>query len=169
MILLLAASSQGTDVARLAGAEGPDLTRYLVVCGVLVLLIAALAYGFKRLTGSSLRGRFKTRALSTVDVLALGRRQKVALVRCYDKTYLIGCGEKELCLIATLDEDSNHSAEAPELTALQAVKPPARAPAARKENFLAALRQKTGDEAPVLRGRRRASGGTGLSDGELFG
>jgi flagellar biogenesis protein FliO len=171
MIPLLALSSQGPDLSGLAGASGPDLTRYLVVCGVLLLLIVALGYGFRRLTAGGLRSRLRSRALSTVDVLALGRRQKVAVVRCYDKTYLIGCGEKELCLLAVLDEDSSRSAEAPVLTALKAKQsaPPAEPSPARKERFLDALRQKTGEAAPRATPPRRAPGGPSLPGGGLLG
>ena len=83
--------------------SGPDLTRYLLVCGFLILLIVGLGYGFRRLVGGSIRARAAKRSLETLDVLPLGSKQKLAVVRCYDRSFLIGIGEKESRLIAELD------------------------------------------------------------------
>jgi len=154
----------GPELSALAGSEGPDLTRYLVVCGFLILLVAGLGVGLRRLAASGWRGRARARALTAVDVLPLGGRQKLAVVRCYDRSFLIGVGEKELCLIAALGEDAERSDEAPELTVLDAPAPaseraaPPAAPAPKRERFLAALRARAGDAALLPRAPARASG-----------
>ena len=95
----------GDDLSTLVGASGPDLTRYLVVCGLLLALFAALGFGFRRLLAGNLRGRAAKRSLQTLDVLPLGSKQRLAVVRCYDRSYLIGIGEKEISLLAELDAD----------------------------------------------------------------
>jgi flagellar biogenesis protein FliO len=85
------------------GTSGPDLTRYLVVCFGLLALVAALAWGFRRLVGNALRTRAAQRSLQVIDLLPLGGKQRLAVVRCYDRTFLLGLGEKELSSIAELD------------------------------------------------------------------
>jgi len=87
----------------LGGGDGPDLTRYLIVCALLLLAIGALAWGFRRLVGRTLRARAAQRSLRVLDVLPMGGKQKLAVVRCYDRTFLLGLGERELSLVAELD------------------------------------------------------------------
>jgi flagellar protein FliO/FliZ len=89
--------------ADLGGTSGPDLTRYLLVCGCLLVLVALLAFGFRRLVGRTLATRAARRSLQVVDVLPLGGKQRLAVVRCYDRTFLLGLGDKELASIAELD------------------------------------------------------------------
>jgi len=150
------------------GTDGPDLFRYVLVCGFLVLLIALLGVGFRKLVASGMRARAGRRALQTIDVLPLGGKAKVAVVRCYDKSYLIGIGDKEIRLLDTLEAESTETDEAPELTVLPAgarpkartadpVKPVKSGPApepkpkvARKAgDFLQALKARVGDDAPA--------------------
>jgi hypothetical protein len=38
-----------------------------------------------------------------MDVLPLGGRSRLAVVRCYDRTFLLGMGEREVSLVAELD------------------------------------------------------------------
>ena len=122
MISVLALTTlSDPELAGLAGAEGPDLTQYLMVCGVLILLIGVLGFGFRKLARGGLRVRGAARALTTVDVLPLGSRQRVAVVRCYERSYLIGVGEKEVRLLAELDVEETESDQAAEDTALNAV------------------------------------------------
>jgi flagellar biogenesis protein FliO len=84
-------------------SNGPDLTRYVTVCGILLLAILALAWGFKKLVGSAVRARASSRSLQVVDLLPLGGKQRLAVVRCYDRTFALGLGEKEVALVAELD------------------------------------------------------------------
>jgi flagellar biosynthetic protein FliO len=90
------------DGARAVG-QGPDLTRYLLVCALLVALVAGLGWGLRRLLGRSLKVRAARRSLQVVDLLPMGRRQRLAVVRCYDRTFLLGVGEREVSLVAELD------------------------------------------------------------------
>jgi flagellar biogenesis protein FliO len=100
---LAALSEEAGAGATLGGTEGPDLTRYLVVSSVLLLGVAALAFAFRRLVGKNLVAKAARRSLQVMDVLPVGSRQRLAVVRCYDRTFLLGLGERELSLITELD------------------------------------------------------------------
>jgi flagellar biogenesis protein FliO len=93
---LLAQSSRTT-------AQGPDLTRYLLVCVLLLLALGLLAFGFKKLVAGAVRARAEKRSLQVLDLMPLGGKQRLAVVRCYDRTFALGLGEKEIALIAELD------------------------------------------------------------------
>lgn len=84
-------------------AQGPDLTRYLVVCVLLLLALGLLAFGFKKLVAGAVRARAEKRSLQVLDLMPLGGKQRLAVVRCYDRTFALGLGEKEIALIAELD------------------------------------------------------------------
>ena len=84
-------------------AAGPDLTRYLLVCGGLLGAILGVAFLFKRFLAGTVSRRAAKRSLRVVDVLPLGGKQKLVVVRCYDRSFLLGVGEKELSSIAELD------------------------------------------------------------------
>ena len=88
---------------RSLGGGGPDLTRYLLVCGGLVLAVAVLGFAFRRLMGRALGIRAARRSLQVMDVLPLGGKQKLAVVRCYDRTFLLGLGDREVRLVSELD------------------------------------------------------------------
>lgn len=99
--LALLASAQ--DKVAPLPSGGPDLTRYLAVCGILLLAILALAWGFKKLVGGAVRARAASRSLQVIDLLPLGGKQRLAVVRCYDRTFALGLGEKEVSLVAEID------------------------------------------------------------------
>jgi flagellar biogenesis protein FliO len=82
---------------------GPDLTRYLVVCAGSILGLVALAYVFKRTLAQHLLRRAAQRSLQVLDVLPLSGKQKLVVVRCYDRSFLLGLGEKEVRSIAELE------------------------------------------------------------------
>lgn len=84
-------------------AGGPDMTRYLMVCALLLALIGALAFLFKRFVAGAVRARAARRSLQILDVLPLGGKQRMCVVRCYDRTFALGLGDKEVALIAELD------------------------------------------------------------------
>lgn len=94
---------EGAAEAGLGGTQGPDLTRYFTVCALLLLGILALAWGFRRLVGRSLTKRAAMRSMQIMDVLPMGGKRRLAVVRCYDRTFLVGLGERELSLVAELD------------------------------------------------------------------
>jgi flagellar biogenesis protein FliO len=89
--------------ARLGGTEGPDLARYFVVCAILILVTALVAWGFRRLVAGNLRTRAAKRSLQVIDVLPLGGKRRLAVVRCYDRTFVLGLGDREVSPIAELD------------------------------------------------------------------
>lgn len=105
--LLTALPLQLTEAAeaptRFGGSTGPDLTRYFMVCAILVVVTGLVAWGFRRLVSSNLKVRAAKRSLQTLDVLPLGGKRKVAVVRCYDRTFVLGLGDHEITPIAELD------------------------------------------------------------------
>jgi flagellar biosynthetic protein FliO len=84
-------------------ASGPDLTRYFVVCAGLIAAVLALAWLFRRTLGVQLKARAARRSLQVLDVLPLSGKQKLVVVRCYDRSFLLGTGEKEVRVLAELD------------------------------------------------------------------
>ena len=95
------------------GIEGPDYTRYLIVCATVLLAVFGGAFGFRRLMGESLRRRAAARSLRVVDVLPIGPKQRLTVVQCYDRTFVLGQGEKEVQLVAELDPVTIEAPESP--------------------------------------------------------
>ena len=91
------------EAGRLGGTQGPDLTRYFLICVVLIAATAGVTWGLKRLLAHNLQTRAAKRSLQVLDVLGLGGKRQVAVVRCYDRTFLLGLGEREVSSIAELD------------------------------------------------------------------
>ncbi len=106
---------QANPIATLliAGTTGPDLGRYFSAVGIMIGVLLMLAWGIKRLAGKGRGLRGDKRGLQVVEVLALGGRRQLAVVRCYDRTFALGLGEKEVSLVAELDpvEISNPAGE----------------------------------------------------------
>lgn len=132
--------------------SGPDLTRYFLVCGGLLLIVLLLTVVFRRAFGRALAARAARRSLRIVDVLPLGGSKRLVVVHCYDRVFLVGQGEKELHPIAELDSEATlgQAARAPTAAGAPAV----------PEAFARALEQAAGGEVqpaprrPVLeRGR----------------
>jgi len=86
-------------------SSGPDLTRYFVVCAASILGLVALAFVFRRTVARQLMQRAAKRSLQVLDVLPLSGKQKLVVVRCYDRSFLLGLGDKEVRSIAELDLD----------------------------------------------------------------
>jgi flagellar biogenesis protein FliO len=95
--------AQISDSSPFGGNAGPDLTRYFTVCGLLLAAILALAWGFRKLMHGALQVKAAQRSLQVLDVLPLSGKHKLAVVRCYDRTFALGLGEREMALIAELD------------------------------------------------------------------
>ncbi len=87
----------------LGGKAGPDLTWLMTTSAVLILTIGAIAYGFRRLVLGGIKGRAAQRDLRVLDVLPLGGKRQLAVVRCYDRTFALGLGEKSVEMVAELD------------------------------------------------------------------
>lgn len=95
------------------GTEGPDLTRYLTICAVLILGTGIVAYLFRRFLAGTMRARAAARSLRVIDVLPLGGKKKLSVVRCYDRTLVLGIGEKEVALVAEMDRVVGEREELP--------------------------------------------------------
>jgi len=94
------------ETGPLGGSTGPDLTRYFTVCGVLILVTIAIAWGLRRLLAGNLKLRASQRSLQVLDALSLGGKKRLAVVRCYDRTFVLGLGEREITPVAELDPAS---------------------------------------------------------------
>jgi flagellar biogenesis protein FliO len=97
----------------LGGTQGPDLSGYFTAVLLILGLIALVAFGFRKLVSGTVRERASKRSLQVVDVLPMGRKQRLSVVRCYDRTFLVGQGEKELTLISELDGVIGQPTEVP--------------------------------------------------------
>lgn len=86
---------------------GIDMGRYALVCGGLVAAILLLAWAFKRFLAGNMTLRAGQRAMKVVDVLPLGGKRQLAVVRCYDRSFLIGMGEREVSLVTELDAEED--------------------------------------------------------------
>lgn len=93
-------------VPELAPATGPDLTRYFVVCALVIVALLAALWVFRRFVAERLKARAAKRSLQVLDVLPLSAKHKLVVVRCYDRSFLLGLGEKEVRSIAELDLES---------------------------------------------------------------
>jgi len=82
-----------------------DLGRYLTTCGLLVGLIVLLGWAFRRFVAGALKKRARARSLQIIDMLPLGGRQKLCVVRCYDRTFVLGLGA-DVHVVAELDAES---------------------------------------------------------------
>ena len=88
-----------------ADAPVVDPVRYLVACmGVLALLAAGL-FALRKLVVGAQRTRAAGRSLAVLDQLHLGGSKRLAVVRCYDRQFVLGVGDKEIALVAELDVD----------------------------------------------------------------
>ena len=86
-----------------SAGEGPDLTRYLLICAALIGVVGFVGWGFRRLFARSLEIKAAKRSMQVMDVLPLGGKHRLAVVRCYDRTFLLGVGEREVSLVSELD------------------------------------------------------------------
>lgn len=115
--------------ASFGGTEGPDLTRYLTICAVLLAGIGVLGWGFRRLMSGALRTRAAKRSLQIVDALPLGGKKRLCVVRCYDRTFALGIGDREVSVVAELDP----------VIGQESVSAPEAIPEADRQAFLEAL------------------------------
>lgn len=106
----LLASSLAQQAAPAPG--GVDVTRYLLACLIVIALLCAGAWFLARLGRGGLAARGRKRSLQVVDMLALGRKQKLCVVRAYDRTFVLGLGEREVSMVAELDSEDDLAAQA---------------------------------------------------------
>lgn len=102
-VLALLDSLQESTPSVAEGLPGLDMTRYALVCFGLVIAILLLGWGFKRFLSGNLRMRAGQRSMKVVDMLPLGGKRQLAVVRCYDRTFVLGLGEREVNLVTELD------------------------------------------------------------------
>jgi len=95
--------ARGTETV---AAGGPDLTWLLGVVAILLAAIAAMAFAFRKVVMGSMQNRAAKRDMRILDVLPLGGKRQLAVVRCYDRTFALGLGEKSVELVAEMDHDA---------------------------------------------------------------
>jgi flagellar biogenesis protein FliO len=101
--LALQLQSGAALAAPLGTSEGPDLGWLMATVAVFVVTIAGLAFLFRKVVGGSLKARASKRDMHVLDVLPLGNKRQLAVVRCYDRTFALGLGERSVDLVAELD------------------------------------------------------------------
>jgi flagellar biogenesis protein FliO len=87
------------------GAASPDIGAMTAVIVIFLVCLLATGYGVRRLLGSAWRARAAKRSLSVIDVLPLGGRRQLVVVRCYDRTLALGLGDRDVSLLAELDTE----------------------------------------------------------------
>jgi len=138
------------ESATAAGYEGPDLTLYLLTCALVIGAICGLGLLLRKLLARTIRDRAQKRSLQVRDVLPLGGKQRLVVVRCYDRTFLLGLGDKEVRAIAELDAEETL---APEVTDEERIVSPH--PVENLERFEELLRKNTNrsDRRATSKGR----------------
>jgi flagellar biogenesis protein FliO len=68
-----------------------------------VAVIVAMAWAFRRSVARFWRARAAARSLQVLDVLPLGGKRQLTVVRCYDRTFVLGLGERDVSLVAEID------------------------------------------------------------------
>ena len=103
-------------MARL-GSSGVDLGRYLLVVGALLAALVGAGLLLRKVVSGGLKVRAAKRSLAVVDMLPLGGKRHLAVVRCYDRTFALGLADKSVSLVAELDAvltpDDGPAQEAP--------------------------------------------------------
>lgn len=102
----LQVAPEGATAPLRAGGTAPDLGMLMVVAATLVVLIGGLAFAFKKIVLGQVKARASKRDLAVLDVLPLGSKRQLAVVRCFDRTFALGLGEKDVSLIAELDHEA---------------------------------------------------------------
>jgi len=91
------------ETAGFGGRSGNDLWPAFLVVAAALGGLGLVAWAVKRFSRTTLRSRLSRRSLELVEVLPLGGQKRVAIVRCYDRTFVIGAGDKELSLLAEME------------------------------------------------------------------
>lgn len=91
---------------------GVDVTRYLVACLIVIGLLCIGAWFLARMGRGGVAARGRKRSLQVVDMLPLGRKQRLCVVRAYDRTFVLGLGEREVSMVGELDNEDDLAAQA---------------------------------------------------------
>lgn len=143
------------------GPPGVDWLRYAMACVGILSLLGLAAIGLKRVSGTSWAQRATRRSLRVVDVLSVGRKQRLVVVNCYDRSFVLGVGEKEVSLVAELDAEQVQ-APAPVPETVVAPQPAPSAEPGRFSELLARIGAELGPEVTSAAAARvRAREGAG--------
>lgn len=99
------AVAKAATAAPAADGLQSSLTQAGIAVALLIGVIGLCGYGFKKLMQRTLVSRAERRSLTLVDVLPLGGKQKICVLRCYDRTFLVGVGEGDVSTLAELDSE----------------------------------------------------------------
>ncbi|MFT5284422.1 MAG: flagellar biogenesis protein FliO [Planctomycetota bacterium] len=102
-LCFLTLSALGENTVSTAVDPGPDLNQYLLISAGMVILVGGIGWFFQRTMSGSIRARANKRSLRVLDVLPMGGKKKLAVVRVYDRTFVLGLGDKEISIVSELD------------------------------------------------------------------
>jgi len=91
--------------SRTLASGGPDLAWMATAIVVSLAVLLAVGVIARRVLGAAWRQRATRRSLSVLDVLPLGGKRQLIIVRCYDRTLALGVGDRQVSLITELDSD----------------------------------------------------------------
>lgn len=105
------------------GFNGADLFRLLGSFAIVIALMAFLLWALRRLQ-TKMHGQNSGRKLQVLEILSVGTRQKVALIRVGDREVLIGISPTQMCALtgemASNSSLATQSLVAPELKKTEA-------------------------------------------------
>jgi len=100
------------ETAQAAASDpGLDLNRYLLISAAMIVAIGGVGWFFQKTMANSMRDRAGKRSLRIVDVLPMGGKRRLAVVKVYDRTFVVGLGDKEISLISELDAETSEREE----------------------------------------------------------
>ena len=80
------------------GFNGADLFRLLGSFAIVIALMSFLLWALRRLQ-TKMHGQNSGRKLQVLEILSVGTRQKVALIRVGDREVLIGISPTQMCAL----------------------------------------------------------------------
>ncbi len=86
-------------------SSGPDLAWMATAIVISLSVLVGVGFLARRVLGAAWRSRAERRSLGVIDVLPLGGRRQLLVVRCYDRTLALGVGDREVSLLAELDSE----------------------------------------------------------------
>lgn len=104
------------------GFNGADLFRFVGSFAIVIALMGLLLWALRRLQ-TKMHAQNSGRKLQVLEILSVGTRQKVALVRVGDREILIGISPTQICALTgemASNSSPTQSLAAPELKKTEA-------------------------------------------------
>lgn len=101
-IYLALGALQSPAATASTGAPAPDLFRYALSLTVVIGLLICALYGIRSWTRNAGRSGRAGRTLEILEALPMGGSKRVCVLRCGERRFLVGLGDKELCALGEL-------------------------------------------------------------------